>query len=117
MIRAVDSKRLDLTDSEFEYYQSLVSTFGEEEFRGLFETNRNGEITSICPPLDKQISMGVMFFMLNVMMNQRLRALNGSIKNKEENVATKIDVHNMQEKIMELDARIKSLEEKDLKHE
>ena len=107
MIRAVDSKRLDLSDDEFNYYNKLVEKFGEKDFKGLFTSDKNGQITSISPPLDKQISMGVMFFILNVMMNQRLRAIALMAEKKaEKNVALEKVVSTMERRLTELEARI-----------
>lgn len=107
MIRAVDNKRLDLSEDEFAYYQALVGAFGKSDFSQLFETDKNGQITSITPPVDRQISMGVLFFVLNVMMNQRLRAI-GAVVDKyvEKNVAENIIVHNLQERVARLESEL-----------
>ena len=112
MIRAVNNKRLDLSNEEYSYYLKLVESFGAEEFSGLFETNKNGQIISITPPVERKISLGVMFFTLNVMMNQRLRALSAVVKeNSEKNVAENLAVHNIEKRLALLEA--KALEEKE----
>jgi hypothetical protein len=110
VIRAVANKRLELSDSEYVYYNKLKEKFGEREFVDLFLTNKNGIITSISPPLDKQISFGVMFFILNIMMNQRLRSLEAGIK-KVIDLENKIDILIAETNIVE---RIERLEEKKL---
>lgn len=107
MIRAVDNKRLDLSEEEYEYFLKLTDKFGSGDFSGLFKTNKNGQITSIAPPVDKKISLGVMFFILNVMMNQRLRALSDLVEeNSKNNVAENNVVDNIKERLERLEARL-----------
>ena len=79
MIRAVANKRLDLNDNEYDYYLDLKNQFGEDDFRQIFDTDKNGIITAISPPVDRSVSLGILFFMLNIMMNQRLRMLDDKI--------------------------------------
>ncbi len=110
MIRAVDNKRLDLSDEEYSYYLGLVESFGKDEFVDLFSTDKNGQITSINPPLDRQISMGVMFFVLNVMMNQRLRALGRVVQKNEKNVVESSRVDNIEERLEGLEQKLRELE-------
>jgi hypothetical protein len=113
LIRAVGNKRLDLSDSEYKYYCTLKEQFGESDFVGLFETDKNGIITSVNPPMNKNISFGVLFFLLNIMMNQRVRVLDGKI-NKVTDFEIKVDnflkVHNIIE-------RLEQLEKQNLKEE
>ena len=74
MIRAVDSKPLDLTDEEFSYYLLIVKEFGTNVFQETFETDEsNGFITLVKPPMNSKLPMGVVFFLFNVMLNQRIR--------------------------------------------
>lgn len=89
MIRAVASKKLALTDEEYEYYKQLRSAFGDDEFRGLFYTDDNGNITSIAPPASKPTAMVILFFLLNVMLNQRLRGIDKVVK-KIDNLERRI---------------------------
>ncbi len=91
MIKAVANKRLDLSTSEFSYYQALVEKYGKDHFKDLFETNHNGHIISVQPPLDGSTPMAVIFFMLNVMFTQRMRTIDeklAAIENFEKKVAT-----------------------------
>ena len=94
MIKAVGNKKIDLSKEEYSYFLSLKDVFGESSFIGLFETNDDGDITLIKPALDNPTSMAVIFFLLNVMLNQRLRKLDKKIK-----------------KIDSIESRIKTLEE------
>lgn len=110
MIRAVDNKRLFLTDEEHSYYQALVKEFGKDEFRGLFETDKEGQIVSVAPPLDRKVSMGVLFFTLNIMMNQRIRATQSFFEKKIANLSLE---SNMDEKLTELEERLTALEQKE----
>jgi hypothetical protein len=79
MIRAVANKPLDLSDDEFEYYLQIVEAFGANIFQDTFETNedpnspQHGWITLVKPSFNKSLPMGVVFFLFNVMLNQRVR--------------------------------------------
>jgi hypothetical protein len=109
VIRAVNNKRLDLNAEEYEYYLSLTEKFGHQDFVGLFTTDKNGQITSIAPPVDRQISLGVMFFVLNVMMNQRLRALGSLIEKNEEKVAESCSGDNIQERLERVEKQLQAI--------
>ena len=73
MIRAIANKRVDLSKEEFEYYQKLQAEFGEDSFRDLFQVNSEGKIVSVTPAFNQPIAMVIIFFLLNLMLNQRLR--------------------------------------------
>ena len=109
MIRAVNNKRLDLNAEEYKYYLSLTENFGTQDFVGLFTTDKNGQVTSITPPIDRQISLGVIFFILNVMMNQRLRALGSLIKKNEEKVAESCSGDNIQERLERVEKQLQAI--------
>lgn len=109
MIRAVDNKRLDLSDEEYSYYLKLIEAFGKEDFSGLFSSDKNGQIVSITPPVDRQISLGSIFFILNVMMNQRLRAMGAAIENSKKSVAEQNRVTTLEERVAELESRLDDL--------
>lgn len=79
MIRALANKRIDLSDEEYNYYKVLSEKYGTDSFRGLFETDKNGIVTSVSPPLDGQTPMATIFFMLNVMFTQRMRIIDKKI--------------------------------------
>tara|TARA_R110000824_G_scaffold74598_1_gene189516 strand:- start:183 stop:539 length:357 start_codon:yes stop_codon:yes gene_type:complete len=116
VIRAVGNKRLSLNDSEYSYYCSLKDKFGESGFVGLFSTDKNGVITSVSPPLDKTVNVGVVYFILNIMMNQRVRLLDEKINKVmkfEEKVAAEYFVDNILERLSILEQRV--LGESDVK--
>ena len=80
-LRAVDYKYVDMEDEEFEYFQKLINKFtygtylGKEQFKDLFEVDSEGCIQFINPPLDKEVAWSVLFFIQNLMINQRLRKI------------------------------------------
>ena len=90
MIRAVGNKRLDLSDKEYEYFISIKDTIGEDDFRGLFDSDKDGRIVAITPPINRKISMICIFFLLNVVMNQKFRDIDdgiSAIKDLEKRIA------------------------------
>jgi len=109
VIRAVDNKRLDLNNEEYEYYLRLVETFGDSDFTNLFTTDKNGQITSITPPIDRHISLGVIFFILNVMMNQRLRTLGSLIEKNQEKVAESVSGNNIEERLGRVEKQLQAI--------
>lgn len=94
MIKAIANQRLDLTREEFEYYQELEKNFGKEAFYGLFRSDSDGQIAAITPSPSQPTAMLLVFFLLNVMHNQRLRKLDAWV-----------------EKVDRIEARINKLEE------
>jgi hypothetical protein len=104
MIRAVGNKRLDLSDSEFGYYNALVEQFGPKGFVGLFSTDKNGILISITPPIDNVVHIGVVYFILNVMMNQRIRMLDGELKKVSEKIVSRESVDNIVERVERIEA-------------
>ena len=106
MIRAVGNKRLDLNDAEYRYYLQIREAVGERDFVGLFETDKNGLITGIMPQVGQRINIMVIYFILNVMVNQRVRILEGSIK-KVENFIDQIGAApNILERLERLEKRL-----------
>ena len=78
-MKAIDYKKVDLTDEEFEYYQYLVKTYttsknsGEEYFKNLFEVDEDGFIGIIKPK--QNMPFEILFFVQQVMLCQRLRII------------------------------------------
>lgn len=79
MIRAIANKPLELSDNEFIYYQQIVEAFGEGVFQDAFEVDDNesslyyGFITLVKPSMNKSLPIGVILFLMNCMINQRVR--------------------------------------------
>jgi len=88
MIIAFANKKLEVTKEEKEYLLSLKDTFGEDIFIDIFTTDKDGLITAITPPMTKPIQIIVIFSLLNLMLNQRLRKIDISrIEQLEERIA------------------------------
>ncbi len=79
MIRAIANKRIDLTDDEFEYFNTLKEAFGEDTLLDLFKTNKHGEVTAVTPNVSSPTNITLIFFFLNVTMNQRLRKVESTL--------------------------------------
>lgn len=79
--RIIDFKEVDMTDEEYSYYQQIVDTFsdgtysGKDQFHDAFDVDDDGCITLIKPPLKKQMAWAVIFFLQNLMINQRIRRI------------------------------------------
>jgi len=84
-IQIIDHKAVDMTDEEFAYYQKLVQEFtvgmanGKDQFHDLFEVDGDGCIILIHPPIRRQIGWGILFFVQNLMINQRLRRMESQV--------------------------------------
>lgn len=85
-MKVIDYQKVDITDAEYVYYQELVAQTttdkfkGEEYFRDLFKTDEDGFITIITPK--KSIPWAILFFVQQVMINQRLRYIDRLRKEK-----------------------------------
>jgi hypothetical protein len=95
-IKAIANTRISLSREEFEYYEKLRVMFGEDSFRGLFQTDIAGNIAGISPPLDRPTPQPILFFLLNVTFNQKMRQL--------EKFFDKID--SIEGKIKEIESKI-----------
>ena len=90
MIKAIANKRINLSAEEYNYYKLLSDKYGEDCFRALFETDHNGVVISVSPPLDGQTPMAIIFYMLNIMFTQRMRLLDSRMA-KFEDLEKKVD--------------------------
>lgn len=84
MIKAVANKRLELTNEEYAYYLELEKNFGKEAFRGLFESDEHGKIIAVTPSPSQPTAMVLIFFLLNLMVNQKLRELGTLVERIED---------------------------------
>lgn len=86
--RVIDNKKVDMTDDEYNEYIKICRAYdkpfckGEELFRGLFETNDDGMIIYIKSLGNRQFTFEVIFFIMNLMQNQWLRAMAVKVNNK-----------------------------------
>jgi hypothetical protein len=85
MLRIIDHKRINMTDTEWNMYQKICESYtqphrkGEDLFRELFETNEDGIIVLLVPPTKNFTSMEVFLFLLSVMNNQHLRIVHEQV--------------------------------------
>jgi hypothetical protein len=75
MIKAIDNKRVDINDEEYAYYKKLIAAFGEDELKDLFQSDAHGMITAVTPATNRPTALLLVFFFLNLMLNQRLRRM------------------------------------------
>jgi len=80
MIRAIGNKRVSLSHEEFAAYNEIIKTVDKTEFNGIFTSDKNGFITAVLPPSNEKISMVVVYFLFNIMLNQRVRNMDVLIK-------------------------------------
>lgn len=75
-----------MADEEYEQYQELVNAFtdgtysGKNQFHDMFEVDGDGCVTLIKTPPGRQIGWGIIFFLQNLMINQRLRRMERKIR-------------------------------------
>jgi len=97
MLRIIDNKRVELTDSEWLLYQEICRSYteqktnlrGEDLFKDLFESDKNGIIVFLRPPTN-YTSIEVFMFLVSVMVHQHIGAAcaeaDASIKEIKENI-------------------------------
>jgi len=117
MLRIIDNKRIELTDSEFKLYQEICRAYdgpkfkGEELFKDLFETDQSGIITFLRPPNRSFTSMEVYMYIVGVMTHQMLRLgytkVNTFIKDGQETL-NQLKMAN--DKIVELEKKVNQLD-------
>mgnify|MGYP007026261227 CR=1 FL=1 len=88
------------------YYNALVEQFGKKDFIGLFSTDKNGILTSITPPIDSTVHIGVVYFILNVMMNQRVRMLDNELRKVSEKIVSKESVDSIIARVERIEAAL-----------
>ena len=85
---AIDYQSVDISKEEHDYYKELVKQLtsdeidGKEYFRELFSTDDRGFITLIKPK--NSIPWVVLFFIQQVMISQRLRAMDDFMIKQEK---------------------------------
>lgn len=93
-IRVIDYKKINLTDSEWELYQAICKSYDLQNFQGkslfsnLFETDSDGLITFLRPPVNYS-SMEVYLFLASVFLQQHVRAMYGIVATEMNRVKEK----------------------------
>jgi len=104
----VDNKFLEMTKEEYEEFKKICvanerpNVKGEEMFRDRFATDENGRIIYLKALGNRFVNFEVIFFLVNLMQNQHLRAMYSEI----DVLAAKID-----DKLKLLDLKEKKLDE------
>lgn len=75
MFKIIDYKKVEMISEEYSYYQKIVEEYSSESFRDLFDVDDDGCINLIKPPLKKSVPWVVIFFLQNLMLNQRIRRM------------------------------------------
>lgn len=104
-MKNIGSKSIDITDGEYDYFLKLVDKFTDDKgksgldyFENLFDTDGEGFITLI--RTEKSIPWAILFFMQQVMINQRMRATDIILQPSKE----------ILDRLGSLDARVSALE-------
>lgn len=109
MIRVVNSKKLEMSDDEWNMYQEIVKSYttitnkGSDLFQDLFDTNDKGIITFLKPPSKRQTTMEVFLFLMSVCQHQHIRLMYEEVNNITAQ---------MNEKLKQLDIKLAALDEK-----
>lgn len=113
--KVVDNKYLEMTQDEFNEFEKICRAAdrpnfnGEEIFRDRFVTDDNGKIIYLKALSNKQISFEAVFFLMNLMQNQHLRAM----YNEVDYLAKKINEKVKQVDDLKIDDKI-SISEKNI---
>lgn len=78
-MKIIDHKQIDITEAEYSYYLNLIEKFTDKEkntdgkvfFNDSFDTNQEGQIILI--KTEKNMPWAVLFFLQQIMLNQRMR--------------------------------------------
>lgn len=110
-MKVVGNKKINITDKEYEYYLQLVERFTEENgdsgemyFVNLFDTDDNGFITLI--RTEKSIPWAVLFFVQQVMINQRLR-VNDALARSAGKILDRIE--DLERRVQDIEPYIKPI--------
>ncbi len=95
MIKIIANRDIELSNEEWEYYLKLEEAFGKNALMDMFETNKQGHILMVKPPIKNPTALILIFFLLNVQFNQKLRSLTDGLIN-----------------IRDLEARVEKIEKK-----
>ena|ERR1035437_2171173 len=106
MIRIVDNKKIDMSDSEWDMYQKIcksyttISNNGEDYFIDLFETNDDGIIIFLKPPSKRQTSLEIFLCLMSLMCHQHMRIMHNEISDVVSQMKAKM--HELDEKMSKL---------------
>ena len=121
MLRIIDYKKIDLTDTEFQLYQEICRAYdspkfkGEDLFKELFETDSEGQILFLRPPNKTFTSMEVYLFLVNITIHQQLRQAQKRVDNfiVAERLVLEKELKYSRDRMTELEERLMKLEKKE----
>tara|TARA_R110002110_G_scaffold121824_5_gene297770 strand:+ start:1598 stop:1897 length:300 start_codon:yes stop_codon:yes gene_type:complete len=99
MIKIISNQNIEVSSAEWKYYLEIENSFGQNALRGMFEADKKGQILFVRPPVGKPTSMILIFFLLNVQLNQKLRRLTDGL----------MDMKDLKEKVDKLEKKLKEL--------
>lgn len=100
MVKAIANKLVEISNDEYQYYLELEKVFGKDSCLGLFKSDKEGKITSVLPATNNPTASILIFFFLNLMLNQRLRSIDSGVERLKM----------MEEKIDELSRKMEAME-------
>ena len=75
MIKLINNKPVEMSNEECSYCDELQKVFGKNVFDNSFSSDADGRIIAVTPSTTDPTSLIIIFFLLNLTMNQRLRAM------------------------------------------
>lgn len=78
-MRNICGQDIALSKEEWNYYLELKNVYGEAAFENMFVTDEQGFIISVNPSPTNPSLLGVVFFLLNLSFNQRVRRYESKI--------------------------------------
>lgn len=76
MIKIINNQKVEITEDEYKLYQEICKAYeeygGSKIFEDLFETNEEGLIQFVRPPV-RQTSMEVIVFVMALQQQQHIR--------------------------------------------
>lgn len=109
MIRIIDNKKVELTNSEFSLYQEICKSYdrqnfkGEDLFKDLFESDDKGVIIFLRPPQNKApFSMEIYMFLMSICCHQHIRQMYDQV----DDICKQL-----KEKMSQLDIKIANLDD------
>jgi hypothetical protein len=106
-MKVVDNKQIEMTDAEFAEFEKICKASdrpnykGEELFRDRFVTDDNGRIIYLKALGNRYVSFEAVFFLMNLMQNQHMRAMYTQIIELSKKIDEKMAILNQKEKLID----------------
>lgn len=116
MLHEIEGMKIDLSSQEIAYYEELQKTFTTASFKNLMTVNEHGNITSCTPDIEKGTPLVILYFVLNVMLNQRLRNIDSSISHAKNSpkklLALEHSFESLNKRLQRLESDVRAINEK-----